>query len=110
LPGIVRLVDVVPISFSEPSYPFLRALEKADGDGLLAAFRPDAPAAPAAPAAFTAHGCAALIAAHFLFDVAASAREYFRFPYLGHVNSPNLRYNNHLFAAKGGVARHGRQS
>src|ERR1700722_18496730 len=60
---------------------FFARLGEADGDGLLAAFY------LAALTAFAALGRAALIAAHFGFDVAAGARRIFSLPFLGHVIS-----------------------
>src|SRR5580704_8266708 len=60
---------------------FFPRLGEADGDGLLAAFH------LAALTAFAALGGAALIAVHFVFDVAAGATRIFSLPLLGHVIS-----------------------
>src|SRR5580693_2190414 len=69
---------------------FFARLGEADGDGLRAAFH------LAALTAFAALGRAALIAAHFVFDVAPGATRIFSLPCLGHVISSKSRSYNHL--------------
>src|ERR1700685_3366699 len=80
---------------------FFACLGEGDRDGLLAAFH------RAALAAFAALGRTALIAVHFVFDVAAGATRIFSLPFLGHGISSKHRFCSYPSAAGRGGVRHG---